>query len=126
MSSFTEPLQVTDLENGFWRTERSFRYYVGSEGSEDFIDVLKGYISDFFSVPVWLRWLLPRSQETGNQCAVLHDKLYDTHERTRKESDRIFLESMKVKGIAKWKRGAIYYAVRLFGNAAWKRGDTIL
>lgn len=120
MSSFNEPLTVTKLGNGKWRVARSFRYYVGNLGSDNFIDVPKGLETDFASVPKGLWNILPPDGEY-TQAAVLHDFLYQTKgengKRTRKECDEIFLEGMKVLGVPWWKRKLMFTAVRIFGSA---------
>ena len=122
MSSFTDPLTVTDLGNGKWKVERSFRYYVGEENSTDFVDVPIDYETDFFSIPIVFRWLLPKTQQ-GNQSSVLHDFLYTTRgengKRTRKECDDIFLEAMEVLNVSWIKRRTMYTAVRVGGGFAW-------
>jgi|SRR3990167_2545512 len=118
MSSFTEPLTVTKITGGKWRVARAFRYYVGAEGSNDFIDVPEGYETDFASVPRGLWNILP-PDGTYSQAAVLHDFLYGKRLRPRKECDKIFLEAMKVLKVSWWKRRLMYRAVRIFGGLAW-------
>jgi len=51
----------------------------------------------------------------------VHDYLYQTGERSRKEADDIFKEAMLVSGTAPWKATVMYWAVRLFGWAAYRR-----
>jgi hypothetical protein len=46
---------------------------------------------------------------------VIHDFLYWEQDRTRVESDRVFLEAMRVLNVSFFIRKLIYYAVRLFG-----------
>lgn len=126
MSSFTDPLTVTQLPDGSWVTERDFSYEVGKEGSGEVITVKKGFKTDFFSVPVWARWLIPKSQK-GNQAAVLHDDLYslkgvvEGRIYTRKRCDEIFLEAMTVLEINTLRRQLIYRAVCIGGQAYWDR-----
>lgn len=120
MSSFTDPLTVTKLSNGRWKVERSFRYYIGDEGSNDFVDVPYGFETDFASVPRPFWAILP-PDGTYSQAAVLHDWLYSIKggdiepPRDRKECDDIFLEAMGVLKVPGWKRYLMYYAVRSFG-----------
>ena len=119
MSSFTEPLTVTKTGPRTWTVERGFQYFVGEEGSPDFIDVPKGFETDFASVPRGLWNLFPPDGEY-TQAAVLHDYLYNIKSRKRKECDKIFDEGMKVLNVPYWKRALIYRAVRMFGGFAWK------
>ena len=120
MSSFTEPLTVTDLGKGRWRLEKGFRYYIGCLESTDYIDVPAGYITDFYSVPKPFQWLLPKAQH-GNQSAVLHDFLCTEGKRRWKESADIFNEAMGVLNVKPWRRTLIYNAVLLYGKVSGKK-----
>ena len=115
MSSFTQPLTVTKVGNRLWEIDRSFRYYVGKEDSDFYIDIPKGFMTDFASVPR-IFWIIFPPDGKYTQAAVVHDFLYlKQHLDSRKEADDIFLEAMKVLEVPKFKRMAIYTAVRLFG-----------
>ena len=120
MSSFTKPLVVRKRSDGMWELTESFEYHVGKEGSNDKVEVLKGFKTDFASVPRPF-WVIfpPDGQWTG--AAVVHDFLYWTQARTRKESDGIFLEAMGVLGVPYWKRKIMHRAVRSFGWLPWNK-----
>jgi hypothetical protein len=77
-----------------------------------------GFETDFASIPK-LFWsiLPPNGKYTG--AAVIHDFLYHHHRYTRKRSDQIFREAMKVLGVNWLTRGIMYQAVRWFGAKAW-------
>jgi hypothetical protein len=45
--------------------------------------------------------------------------MYQIHERSRAECDKMFFEGMKVLKVEKWKAEVMYWAVRLFGSFAW-------
>ncbi len=120
MSSFTAPLTVLQKPSGKWRTDREFTYMVGNKHSDEEITVPRGYLTDFFSVPLPFRGLLPKSQK-GNQAAVLHDYMYQNHLYSRKKCDDIFLEAMTVLGVSVWKRQVMYRAVRMFGWYGWNK-----
>jgi len=115
MSSFTAPLIVKKIGAHRWETFRDFDYYVGEEGSDDRITVHEGFQTDFASVPRAF-WVVFPPDGKYTQAAVLHDYLYRVQERTRKESDDIFLEAMAVLGVNKIKRLIMYRAVRVFGR----------
>lgn len=120
MSRFTESLEVTPLPDGkTWIILSDFGYEVGEEGSEDIVNVPIGFHTDFASIPRLLWAFLPRWGKYGN-AAVIHDYLYWHQPRTRREADDIFLEGMEVLEVPKWKRKAIYFAVRWFGSIAWR------
>jgi len=130
MSSFTEPLTVTKIGSRRWKVERAFRYYVGSENSNVFIEVPQGTTTDFASVPQPF-WILFPPDGKYTQAAVVHDLLYGcggevlrfypqyenlSKEEMRKLCDDIFLEAMTVLEVPKWVRKTMYHAVRMFGR----------
>lgn len=121
MSSFTTPLIVSPLQDGRkWRLVEEFDYAVGSEESEDVIHVPAGFITDFASSPSQIWWLIPPWGRYG-KAAVIHDYLYQTKARTRKEADDIFREAMGVLGVEKWRIALMYWGVRNFGWLAWRK-----
>lgn len=122
MSSFTDPLIVTKLPNGKWKTHSKFRYYIGEENSEDSIEVPRGFETDFASVPR-VFWAIIPPDGKYSQAAVLHDYLYHSKIRSRKASDEIFLEAMEVLGVSWWRRKVMYYAVWSFGWLPWDNSD---
>jgi len=67
-------------------------------------------------------WALLPEDGLYTPAAVIHDWLYKTHLVNRAEADRIFLEIMERDGVPRWKRLAMYWAVRIFGGAAWELG----
>ncbi len=120
MSRFTESLVVTPLPDGkTWIILHDFGYEVGDEGRGDVNNVPIGTYTDFASIPRSLWAIFPRWGKYGN-AAVIHDWLYWDQSRSRQEADDIFLEGMEVLEVSKWKRYAIYYAVRSFGGFAWR------
>ncbi len=150
MSSFTSPLIVTPLPDGIsWKLVEEFDYHVGAEESDNVIHVPKGFVTDFASIPQllitligiavvtaghilgfhWLFFLgvfivfvsvqLPKSGSYG-KAAVIHDYIYQTHIRTRKEADDIFREAMGVLRVRIWRIFLMYWAVRLFSWLAWR------
>lgn len=119
MSSFTDILIVSPLPDGKrWITRSEFSYDVGYKGSGDTITVPVGFVTDFASIPRIFWMLLPTWGKYGN-AAVIHDYLYCTKERSRKEADDIFYEGMLVLGTKKITAKVIYLAVRLFGQSAY-------
>jgi len=100
MSSFTTPLIVSPMPDGRkWKLIRPFNYGVGSKGSIDRITVPAGFVTDFASSPPPVWFIIPPWGRYG-KAAVIHDYLYQTKRRTRKEADLIFREAMAVLGVA--------------------------
>ena len=120
MSSFTESLIVSPLSDGkTWVLQRSFGYYLKEEGGET-VTVVSGFMTDFASIPRIFWIILPKWGKYGN-AAVVHDWNYWIQTRTRKESDDLMNDGMKVLKVPGWQRLFIYGAVRTFGWFAWVR-----
>lgn len=123
MSRFTGELTITHLDADWkrWRLEQPLVYEIGSLDSGKVVTAPAGMVSDGASVPRFLWAILP-AWGRYSRAAVIHDHLCDRiangdpHEFaiTRKRADRIFLEAMKVCGVKRPIRWAMYFAVRLF------------
>lgn len=130
MSSFTTPLVVSPMEDGRrWKLVEAFRFRTGKryQRNRGVICVPAGFITDFASIP-WLFWMFLPAWGKYGKAAVLHDWIYFLHRDvnilsswTRKQADQIFLEAMLVSGTKPWKAKVMYWAVRLFGWAAWRK-----
>ena len=99
-STFTRPLHtgdVTRLEQGrpIRVITKPFEYHIGEFGSGNMVSIPLGYCSDGASVPRVLRWLLEPWGKYA-QAAIVHDFLYNTWERPRKEADQIFREAIEI------------------------------
>lgn len=83
------------------------------------ITVPVGFQTDLASIPRLLRW---RFKVTGKsrRAAVLHDYLYHTKWRTRKECDQVFKSALRVCGMSVYDAWVMYQAVRVGG---WTRGN---
>ncbi len=124
MSSFTSPLEVEITQQKvrgrpLARLLAAFRYEVGALGSGDLVEVPIGFETDFASLP-WFLWSLEPPLGDAGKAAVIHDRLYVTRERPRREADRIFREAMAVLGVPAWKRALLWAGVRLFGARSWR------
>ena len=72
-----------------------------------------GFVTDFASVPR-IPLVFMATGDTARQAAVVHDYLYSIR-HPRKVADGVFLDAMKVSGVAWIKAHLMYRAVRLFG-----------
>ena len=113
MSSFTE-LIVEKIGDNKWKLHEPLEY----RGSV-FAKVPVGFVTDFASIPKAL-WSIIAPSGPYARAAVVHDWLYANHKYTRKRSDQIFKEGMKVLDVNWFVRGWMYNAVRWFGAKAWK------
>ncbi len=119
MSKFTAILLVSPLADGrTWGIRSEFGYDVGVEGGGDRIEVPIGFKTDFASVPRPLWMCFPQWGRYGN-AAVIHDYLYWSQTRSRRENDDIFLEAMAVLKVPPLQKFPLYWVVRLFGGWAW-------
>ena len=109
-------LQVTVTPEGTARLsiplrmrDRDYRKYV----------VPAGFTTDFVSSPRWLWWIVPPLSR-ASRAAVVHDYLYGKRLGTRKAADVVFLRLLERCFVPKWKRYAMYAAVRAFGWMSWR------
>ena len=112
MSSFTN-LEVTVNQDGLFVTTEPFSFYRDKDTSEC-ITVPAGTCTDFATVPRLLQVFFDR-KDLFNAACVLHDYLYQTQYKPRKEADIILKEGMHVLGCSKGSIIAFYHGVRLFG-----------
>ncbi|MFC7515109.1 DUF1353 domain-containing protein [Herbaspirillum sp. GCM10030257] len=79
-----------------------------------------GFETDLASVPrLPLAYMLFGG--VGDAAAVVHDYLYTTQKVSRKMADNVLAEAMKVSGVAGWRRGPMWFGVRMFGWLHWKK-----
>lgn len=85
------------------------------------VAVPDGFVTDLASIPqiVWSFGLRPEGPYA--YAAVIHDFLYWTQDRSRDESDEIFLIAMADSKVEESLRYRIYNAVRLAGGSAWQK-----
>lgn len=122
MSSFLTELEIkpVDGERMLWELLAPFRYWVEELHYGLVIEMPKGARTDFASIPRILWNILPPWGRYGKAC-VIHDWLYQSGELTRKRSDEILLEAMKVLAVGNAARYAIYWGVRIGGWVAWNK-----
>lgn len=130
MNNFLGDLIAKQLPDGYhWELYEGFRFHVCHEDGEQFIEVPKGFVTDFASIPRGLWNIYPPAAGKHSKPAVVHDWLYKkgmlltksggTRVVTRGEADAIFLEAMEVTGVSWLSRRIIYWGVRVGGWKAW-------
>lgn len=110
----------------YWRVEKAFRFYLDSKGSDRWVDIPLGFLTDGASIPRVLWNIIPPWGIYG-QAAVVHDRLCETLEITevvngtqqqtkitRKECDAILVEAMLVLNVPKAKLWTIQAGVDLY------------
>lgn len=121
MSNFPAAPKVSPVWHGTqtdginWFLLDDFLYYSDLLGT---ISVVKGFITDFASVPRPLWNVYPPWGKYGC-AAIVHDWLYWTQTTTREIADAVLGEAMICSGCDKVTEADIYAAVALFGEFAW-------
>lgn len=77
-----------------------------------------GFVSDLESVPR-LPVIYTLFKNRAPKSAVLHDWLYHQRTFSRSVCDDVFLDAMRVEGVAWWVRRSMYLGVRIGGGAAY-------
>jgi hypothetical protein len=134
MSSFTKANAAISydrqaskvLGKDFYRNLGTFRYYLGAEGSKEWIEVEAGVLSDGATVPFPVNALIT-AWGSYSQAVLLHDRLCNTYYKyvdvngvvskvtiTRKEIDSILAEAMEVLQVPVAKRLAIMAGVHAY------------
>lgn len=110
------------LGKDYWRVLKGFRYYLGTKGSNRWVYVPAGYLTDGASVPQIFWSLIPRWGLYG-QAAVVHDYLCEylsitengvPKSITRAEADAVLSEAMHVLEVPEFKAHAISAAVDFY------------
>lgn len=129
MSSFTDPFDTRYdpeasriLGADHWRVLTPFKYFVGAKGSDEWVYVPAGYLTDGASVPKALQNIISPFGTHG-QAAAVHDILCEYLSTTlrgrpsrinRKRANEIFLEAMTVLSVPRLRRCAAYQAVEAY------------
>lgn len=115
-----------------WEVMEEFIWYIDFDSKNTYVIVPKGFITNFWSIPRIMQSIF---QPTKYLWYVLHDRLYDKDweiiyedkyemgnvNYTRKEADKILLESSKVEWAWFIERYCIYLGVRLWGFNHYNR-----
>jgi len=88
------------------------------------VTVPKGFVTDFASIPR-LFWSLLRPDGDYVYAAIIHDYLYWTQMRTRRESDQIFEFAMQDFEIDPSVVFALHKAVEIGGFSAWRKNEEL-
>ena len=117
MSRFTTELDIKVIGKQAYEVVTPLVY----ERENQIIQVNPKFDFDGASIPQAL-WGIIGSPMTGGyqRAACLHDALYASEYFEREMCDDIFLEAMESEGVPRFKRLAMYYAVRMFGGSVWK------
>jgi hypothetical protein len=115
---FPEPLEGEFLGNGrMLRLTEDFTF-ITKDGET--IEVPKGFITDFNSVPRGLWNVFPPWEYP--EAGVVHDWLYrHPAGKSRGEVDSLHRQILDLLGAPWWKRQAAWSALRVGGRFSWSR-----
>lgn len=116
-------LVVRHIDGKKWEVMEPFAYAKNTTSEkDDLIIVKKGYITNFASIPRLFWRLIGHPAGKHGKAAVVHDYLYSYHLYSKKESDKIFYQAMRVSGVSWLKASIMFNTVKWFGKKAWKKG----
>ncbi len=92
--------------------------YVSEDGTR--YDIPVGTYTDFASIPVAFRWLISRFGR-HSPAALLHDWLTKWKIVSRKKADMLLREAFQVLSVKKWKSRIMYFGVRAYSIATFKK-----
>jgi hypothetical protein len=90
-------------------------------GDGEIITVPMGFTTDGASIPAAVQRLTRWRPFEGPQrwAGIIHDWLYYQDGYDRKRADQIFRDILRAEGAGRFRTAAMYWAVRLFGKAAY-------
>ena len=103
------------LGSGRYELLNDLEYSVNGEK----LKVEKGFVTDFASVPRALHWLFSRNS-LQSRASIIHDYLYSTGVKSRKDSDVIFKNLLRNDYATCLTGILMYLAVRIFGARSYK------
>ena len=118
---FTSPLITQSVRGTPFRILIASLTYLPTKGN--FIVVPARFLTDFASIPKFIRGWIDQDSGQIRDAAVVHDYLYSLGGSTgysRKRSDAIFKEAMLSLGMNRFKAWSAWSAVRMFGGSSYK------
>ena len=103
------------LGSGRYELLNDLEYSVNGEK----LKVEKGFVTDFASVPRALHWLFSRNS-LQSRASIIHDYLYSTGVKSRKDSDVIFKNLLRNDYATCLTGILMYLAVRICGARSYK------
>ena len=121
MSGFLSRLKLNYVDGTSWEVAEEFCYKVEAHDSKWVVVVPKGTLTDFASIPRFIRVFMPNrwKYSTGS---VIHDYLYRYGDKSKEISDAIFLEAQIAEGLSPAGAHILTLAVTLFGHHAYSKG----
>jgi len=104
-----------------WRILRDVTVQIGAGAHRHLVTVRRGLVTDFASVPKFIRPLFPDRICYG-VGALVHDHLYKSGEVGKVIADALLKGLLlDCDGAAEWQAEIFFQAVHLFGFVAWRK-----
>ena len=110
------PVVAPFADGSHWVLMEPLRYRL--KDTEHVIEVPKGFVTDFASVPR-VAWSVMSPYDEHGRAGIVHDWLYWEQSCSRKQADKIMKLGMIETRVSHANRAIIYRALRLAGNGAW-------
>lgn len=122
---FLSTLKYRDFARNLWEYTEAFRFrYKGVTHV-----IPNHFITDFYSIPRWLRWVWPNNQGVYNESSGIHDWAV----RNRKllgfsltDCHTLFSAAMEYQGMSNFRRRVKFAAVYMFNWSCAGEGDGTL
>ena len=117
------------INNKWWIIQEEFIWYVDFEDKIESVIVPKGFITNFWSIPKFMRWFI----DYTSLSYILHDYLYSEFWKIiliwsdlkvsciRSYADMVLRDALKVEWIWFIKRWMVWIGVRLFWWMFYKK-----
>ena len=132
---FTSTLKTEWIEVGGklrWRALETFEFHSGAKDEGLFARCQEGMISDLASIPLAVRWLIPKAGKDA-QGAFVHDRGYrdgflwirvnEMERRVRVSRaivDSLYYQAMVALKVHPFRREAIYRGLQVGGWVVWR------
>lgn len=137
MSSYTNAPTFKIHKSGQFEVVDGFRYYIGEKGSDVWVDIPPGFLTDFASFPKIFTLIWSPHDPRWSKAAIVHDFLISNYgyyfdhgnkfkDQTRFFGDRIFHEAMLVSGTPPPLAKLFFLAVAAYGVVQGKTNQKIV
>jgi hypothetical protein len=117
-----EPVGIVPHGRERWKTTAPARFCINTAIAWVIVEIDAGFVTDLDSVPRESGIFYTMLKGRTRIATIMHDALYRDGV-DRELADAAFLRAMKLEGVRARYRYPIYWAVRWFGGARYKRAN---
>jgi len=111
-----------DLGDGYHKLVIPKEIIVISGPKPYIIEVPAGFVTDYASIPKYLRWYINSDDPKIMGPAFIHDFLYQTNITSRATADAIFYHLLRENNVKRWEAKFMRLGVSLFGKKSYLNG----